>query len=126
MRLHCLVAPAALAGSMLLLLGCTNHDHPAKPKADHSHSKEPSADIKAARDKLSPEDRQLVDAQEYCAVEAESRLGEMGKPFKVMVKDQPVFLCCKSCQRRALADPEKTLAKVEELKNKLKADSEKK
>lgn len=40
--------------------------------------------------------------------------------------DQPVFLCCKSCQRKALAHPEKTLAKVDELKARAKGASPKK
>jgi len=42
----------------------------------------------------------------------------MGVPVKVMVKDQPVFLCCKGCQKEALADPDKTLARVKELRAK--------
>lgn len=87
------------------------HQEPAK--ADHEE-----ADIQAARAELSPEDRRLVDAQEWCPVMSDNRLGVMGAPIKVMVKDQSVFLCCKGCQRKALADPEKTLAKVEELKAK--------
>jgi uncharacterized protein (TIGR03000 family) len=68
--------------------------------------------------KLSAEDRKLVEAQKFCAVEEDARLGEMGVPFKVMVKDQPVFLCCKMCAKEAQADPDKTLAKVKELKAK--------
>jgi hypothetical protein len=28
-----------------------------------------------------------------------------------------VFLCCKSCEKRALKDPEKTLATVKKLKD---------
>lgn len=44
----------------------------------------------------------------------------MGTPVKVMVKEQPVFLCCKGCRRKALADPDRTLAKVDELKAKAK------
>jgi hypothetical protein len=35
-----------------------------------------------------------------------------------MIKDQPVFLCCKGCQADALKHPEETLAKVAELKAK--------
>jgi hypothetical protein len=27
-----------------------------------------------------------------------------------------VFLCCKGCEKKALADPDRTLAKVKELK----------
>jgi hypothetical protein len=42
----------------------------------------------------------------------------MGVPFKVMVKDQPVFLCCEHCKKSAVANPDKTLAKVEELRKK--------
>jgi len=42
----------------------------------------------------------------------------MGAPIKLMVKDQPVFICCKGCKDEALAHPDKTLAKVETLKKK--------
>ena len=55
-------------------------------------------------------------------IEDENRLGTMGTPYKVMVKDQPVFLCCKGCQKRALADPDRTLARVAELKAKSASD----
>ena len=95
------------------------HDEPAKAEVDE-------ADIKEARAGLSPEDRRLVEAQDFCVVMPDKRLGVMGTPIKVMVKDQPVFLCCKGCRRKALADPDKTLAKVEELKAKVKASAEKK
>ncbi len=84
------------------------------------------AEIKAARAKLSKEDQVLVEAQEYCPMMPDNRLGEMGTPLKVMVKDQPVFLCCKGCQRKALANPEATLAKVAELKAKVKESKRKK
>lgn len=80
-------------------------------------------EVKAARAKLGPEDQRLAEAQDYCPIMEDHRLGSMGKPFKVVIKDQPVFLCCKSCQRKALADPDKTLAKIEELKAKNKAAS---
>ena len=76
------------------------------------------ATIRANLAKLPEKDRKLAEAQKWCAVEDENRLGSMGTPYKVMVKDQPVFLCCKSCQRRATADPDKTLSKVAELKHK--------
>lgn len=70
------------------------------------------------RAKLPPDERRLVDAQDVCAVEEENRLGSMGKPYKVTIKGKPVFLCCKGCEKRALADPDKTLGRVEELKAK--------
>ena len=54
-------------------------------------------------------------------MDTDNRLGSMGKPVKVMVKGQPVFLCCKGCQAKAQADPDKALRRVEELKAKAKA-----
>ena len=89
------------------------------------------AEIRAERAKLSPEDRKLADAQEWCANQVDERLGSMGVPLKVMVKekegkDHTVFVCCKNCQKDVLADPAKTLATVEELKAKKRAEAEKK
>ena len=71
--------------------------------------------------KLSPEDRQLAEAQGYCPIQPDNRLGSMGPPVKVMIKGQPVFLCCKACEDEALEHPDQTLAKVEQLKTKAKA-----
>src|SRR5262249_22253232 len=76
------------------------------------------AQIKASLDKLSPEDRKLAEEQQFCAVRNDNRLGSMGTPVKLMVKDQPVFLCCKGCTSKAQNSPEETLAKAEELKAK--------
>jgi uncharacterized protein (TIGR03000 family) len=67
--------------------------------------------------KLGPEDRKLAEAQKYCA-EEDSLLGAMGVPVKVMLKGQPVFVCCKGCVEKAQENPDKTLAKVKELKAK--------
>jgi Cu/Ag efflux protein CusF len=80
------------------------------------------AEIKANLAKLAVEDRQVAEAQKLCPI-TEERLGDpsMGTPFKVTVKDRTVFLCCKSCEKKALADPDKTLAKVNELKAKAAA-----
>jgi uncharacterized protein (TIGR03000 family) len=76
------------------------------------------ADAQANLAKLSPDDRMLAEAQKFCVVENKTLLGAMGVPIKVMVKDQPVFLCCRACEKEAQADPDKTLAKVKELKAK--------
>jgi hypothetical protein len=70
---------------------------------------------------LEGDDKKLADAQGYCPVMPDTKLGEMGPPVKLTVKGQdgreePVFVCCKGCKRKALADPDKTLAKVAELK----------
>ncbi|HEV3258787.1 MAG TPA: hypothetical protein VG013_18090 [Gemmataceae bacterium] len=74
------------------------------------------AKVRANLAKLSPEDRKLAEQQKFCAVEDDSRLGEMGTPLKIMVKDQPVFVCCKGCVKQAQEDPEQTLARVKELR----------
>lgn len=73
-------------------------------------------EVGAERAKLPPEDRALVDAQEWCVVSNDERLGAMGPPLKLDIKGQPVFVCCKGCKRKAEADPDKTLAKLAELK----------
>ena len=78
--------------------------------------------VAAARAKLSADDRAAVDAQEWCAVSTDERLGGMGVPIKLDIQGQPVFICCKGCKRKAEADPAATLAKVEELKAKAKAE----
>jgi hypothetical protein len=81
------------------------------PDGDEAH-------VQTNLGKLSAEDRKLAQEQTFCAVEDENRLGSMGVPVRVTVNDQPVFLCCKGCRKKALADPDKTLAKVNKLKAK--------
>lgn len=108
-RLPGLVFAAALAG------GCTETT-PAPPaaKADKGDK------IKAALDQLSPEDRALAEEQKLCP-ETDEPLGSMGVPVKVLVKGQPVFVCCQGCDKGVLADPDATLKKVEERKARNKA-----
>jgi hypothetical protein len=96
---------------LLLALGCANEAPPREKAQDKE------AQIKATLEKLDPADRELAEEQKYCAVESENRLGSMGKPVKVMIKEEPVFLCCKGCEKAARKDPDKTLARVEELKS---------
>jgi hypothetical protein len=76
------------------------------------------AKIQAALAKLPAEDRKEAETQKYCAVQNGNRLGQMGTPVKLLVKGQPVFVCCDHCKEEALADEDKTLAKVKELKAK--------
>jgi len=76
---------------------------------------EEDAEVSANLAKLSPEDRQLATAQRLCPVSSQP-LGSMEVPPKVTMQGQPVFLCCPNCQKDALANPDKTLAKVKELK----------
>ncbi len=77
-----------------------------------------SDEVTAERNKLSPADRALVDAQEWCAISDEQELGAMKAPIKLDIGGQPVFICCAGCKRKAESNPEATLAKVAELKAK--------
>lgn len=71
--------------------------------------------------KLSPADRKLAESQKHCAVQNNNELGSMGVPAKIMVNGQPVFLCCRGCEKTAQSNPERTLAKVAELRTKTSA-----
>jgi Cu(I)/Ag(I) efflux system membrane fusion protein len=74
------------------------------------------AKIEQSLAKLSREDRALAEAQRFCVVLEGSRLGSMGPPIKLSVAGEIVFVCCPSCQKKALADPQKTLADLKKLK----------
>ena len=79
------------------------------------------AKVRANLAKLSPEDRGFAEAQGNCPIQQDNRLGSMGTPVKVMIKGQPVFLCCKGCEDEALEHPDQTLAKAEKVKIKARA-----
>jgi hypothetical protein len=64
---------------------------------------------------LSAEDQKLADLQKLCPV-SDEELGGMGPPVKLIVKGQPVFICCKGCEESINDEPDKYLAKVAELK----------
>ena len=108
--------------SLVATVGCSDGGGPAPvskpvapPTAANMESKE-DPKIEAALNELSEEDRGLAKAQKFCAVAEKGRLGSMGKPVKIMVEGQPVFLCCDGCEEEALKNPQETLAKVEKLK----------
>jgi Cu(I)/Ag(I) efflux system membrane fusion protein len=72
--------------------------------------------IEQALAKLSSEDRRIAEQQQFCPVLADSRLGAMGVPVKVMLEGQPVFLCCDGCRKPAQEKPAEMLEKVQKLK----------
>ena len=87
----------------------------ANPKATLASVKKLKK-VAAALAKLSAEDRKLAESQRFCAVENDNLLGSMGKPVKLVIDGQPVFLCCAGCEDGAKANPKQTLAKVKALK----------
>jgi multidrug efflux pump subunit AcrA (membrane-fusion protein) len=94
----------------------------AGPAAGMVGGKE-EAKARANLAKLSPEDRKLADAQRWCVVQTDKLLGSMGKPVKLTIKGQPVFTCCKGCEDEAREEADKTLATVEKLKAKARAQT---
>jgi len=115
MKIRSFAILAALCAA--LHLGCSGdegasdaHDHGAQEGHDHGDEAGGAAGTDEAKGlaELAPEDRALAEAQETCPVSGEP-LGSMGAPIKVMVKDRPVFLCCESCRKKLLADPDKYL-----------------
>ena len=69
---------------------------------------------------LGDEVNRLVDAQKRCPITGKP-LGSMGTPFKIMIRNQPVFLCCDGCQDEAKENEDRTLASVKALKEKAKS-----
>ena len=84
-------------------------------RGDDSEWKEPSADDLKKIAKLPEADQRLAKSQRLCPVSGEP-LGSMGVPPKIVLKNQPVFLCCKGCIDGAKENPDETLKKVAELK----------
>ncbi len=89
--------------------------HAATTAVRPSTTRDEEDKVRAVLSKLTAADRALVEAQSYCPILG-NRLGSMGVPVKVVLEDQPVFLCCKGCVSRAKADAKGTLAKVVDLK----------
>ena len=67
---------------------------------------------------LGPADRQLAEAQRTCAGGGcDAVLGAGGCPVKLVLHDQPVFLCGKECAQWARAHPDEALAKAHTLEH---------
>ena len=81
----------------------TGHGEHAGHTGHGEHEKELS--------QLSAADRALAEKQQVCPVSGQP-LGSMGKPYKVTVKGQEVFLCCQGCEGEIKENPEKYLAKL--------------
>ncbi|NUQ62167.1 MAG: efflux RND transporter periplasmic adaptor subunit [Pirellulales bacterium] len=88
--------------------GGTGHEGHGEPRAK---PKEPDAKILANLDKLPPEDREAAKAQRTCPI-TDGLLGSMGKPYKMMIGNQALFLCCKGCEGKVRKDPDAVLKKL--------------
>ena len=96
---------------------------PMTPSPSPEPSSEEEKEIRDNLIKLGTADRSLAEGQKVCPVRPTNRLGSMGVPVKVMIEGRPVFLCCDGCEKKAKANPRKTLETVENLKAKAAAES---
>ena len=77
----------------------------------------PLARVRQVR--LSSEEKQLIAQQGYlCPVDSTSLFlgAAQAKATKVTINRKAAFVCCKDCETKALAEPDKFLAAVEKLK----------
>tara|TARA_E500000305_G_scaffold10835_1_gene7388 strand:- start:2843 stop:5050 length:2208 start_codon:yes stop_codon:yes gene_type:complete len=87
----------------------------AIPKTDDLMTPE----IMLALEELSEEDQKLAKEQIFCPV-TEMPLGSMGVPLKVTTNEQNMLICCEGCRERVQNEPDKYLAKIDQLKKKSK------
>jgi YHS domain-containing protein len=105
-------------GIAAMLTGCSGptekpvQQKPSSAPATGNASDKNHADVAAAGlAELSAADRAIAEKQKVCPVSGEI-LGEHGKPYKITVKGQTVFLCCSGCEEMIKKNPDKYLAKL--------------
>ncbi len=98
------------------ILGCSGQDD-APPSAattsqpDNSWKEGLDEDVVKALSQLSDADRVAALAQKVCPV-SDKPIGSMGKPPRITVVGQEVFLCCGGCEDALREDASKYLAKL--------------
>jgi hypothetical protein len=85
-----------------------------------SDPEDKDAKIRIALSKLLPADRTIAEAQKWCPILENSRLGSMEVPVKLMLDGHRVFVCCKQCVDKAKDNPSATNARVAQLTEKVK------
>lgn len=104
-----MLGSAGLLVIVTVFMGCSGQNASLP-----SDSEPASADWNAGLEglsELSDADRTAVLAQKVCPVTGEA-LGSMGKPPKVTVQGQEVFLCCSGCEEEIKSNPDEYLAKL--------------
>jgi hypothetical protein len=102
---------------LVVLAGCQGKPSPDMTSiAPGAAPMDTDADIRANLSQLGPEDQQLAEQQKYCPMMEGVRLGEMGRPYKVTVLGDSMFVCCKKCVLAAQNEPDRALAKIRDLR----------
>jgi hypothetical protein len=106
------------AGDMTATFSLEDLSDQEHPKASFTQTAalpqtKPDVTVATSTPKPTPKlsDAQLIAQQKVCPVTG-AALGSMGKPVKVVVKGQTVFLCCAGCKAAIKNDPDKYLAKL--------------
>ena len=115
-----LVLTAAFTAAVALS-GCGKQGgSPPYPAAEPATSQSPTdaeatdrGKIEEALAELSETDRTAAKKQGTCAVTGK-QLGSMGKPPKITVAGQEVFMCCAGCEEELRSKPEMYLAKLKQ------------
>ncbi len=89
----------------------TGHGEHGDHAAHDAHADATPADALKGLAELSDADRALAEKQKVCPVSGEE-LGSNGKPVKVSLKGQSVFVCCPDCEAAIRKNPDKYLAKL--------------
>lgn len=109
MYFRCVGAVAML--SLAVIAGCsTSSTKPATLASGAAHGQEVDGPLPGLAE-LSAADRAAAQSQRVCPVSGQL-LGSMGKPPKITVEGNDVFLCCAGCEGQVRNDPSKYLAKV--------------
>jgi hypothetical protein len=93
------------AFGLLALAGCGDGHDPASHDHAAPAAKAPEAPPAAADPNAKPYPLKT------CIVSGEE-LGKMGEPMRFTYKGQEIKLCCKSCEKKFLADADKLLEKI--------------
>jgi hypothetical protein len=97
------------------LAGCAQQPSASSPAGTDQAADGVSAvlddETATALSQLSDADRAAAIAQKVCPV-SDKPLGSMGKPPRVAIDGQDVFLCCLGCEDTIKSDPARYLAKL--------------
>ncbi len=85
---------------------------PTQPAASTPPADELRKVASVRRVATTPEDRPLIASQKTCPITGEP-LDSMGGPIKLLVNDQPLFVCCEGCVDQVKSNPTMILAKLD-------------
>jgi hypothetical protein len=97
-----------------MFMGCSGQDASQPAAGNHASDAWKTGldeEVVTALSELSDADRTAALAQKVCPV-TDKPLGSMGKPPKVTVAGQEVFLCCAGCEEEIKSKPDEYLAKL--------------